>query len=121
MWDAHKTALRLLVRGRTGETGWMGDGIIYSVFCSRSRSVVRLVGVGLDATVEGRGGRCGAPHSPNTTGTSSNRRNLDIRQESQRVLPRPVLTFHSPSNRQIPSPGPTGNFYQKMYFDKGTY
>ena len=58
MWDAHKTALRLLVRGRTGETGWMGDGIIYSVFCSRSRSVVRLVGVGLDldATVKGRGG-----------------------------------------------------------------
>ena len=93
MWDAHKTALRILVRGRTGETGWAGETALFIACFVAGRAVV--VRVGLDAREQERGGLCGSPHSPNTTGTSSNRRNLDVRQESGRVLPRSVLTFHS--------------------------
>ena len=52
---AHKTALRLLVRGGLGK---LGDGIIYSVFCSRSS------GVGGSTAPQQSGRRGGRPRPP---------------------------------------------------------
>ena len=39
----------------------------------------------------------------------------------QQLLPMLLLKLVVLRNREFPSPGPTGNFYQNGYFNKDTY